>query len=91
MKFKNFCQNIKNSLIVSYLFAEEQISGKTNIYLVHCIKTFEGPAQWRSGYFCVLYFSVPGVTGLDPGCGPTPCSSGHAVVASHIQIEEDWH
>ena len=29
---------------------------------------------------------------LDPGHGPTHCSSSHAVEASHIQkLEEDWH
>ena len=27
----------------------------------------------------------PGFAGLDPGHGPTHCSSGHVVAASHIE------
>ena len=33
----------------------------------------------------MLLFSGPGFPGLDPGRGPTHCSSSHAVVASHIE------
>ena len=47
--------------------------------------TCEGPAQWSSGYVCALRFHGLRFMGLDPGCGPTYCSSSHSVVVSHIE------
>ena len=44
-----------------------------------------GPAPWHSGWVHALCFGGPGFWGLDPRCGPTHCSSSHAVVASHMQ------
>ena len=38
-----------------------------------------------------LCFVGPGFVGLGPGCGPIHHSPSHAVVASHIKIEEGWH
>ena len=37
------------------------------------------------GVEVTLRFGGPGFAGLDPGCGPTHCSSSHAVAASHLK------
>ena len=42
-------------------------------------------AQWCSSKVRALCFIGPRFAGLDPGRGPTHCSSSHAVAASHIQ------
>ena len=46
---------------------------------------------WSRGLlvkFSTLCFGSPGSV---PGCESTPLISSHAVAATHIQIEEDWH
>ena len=48
------------------------------------ILKFMGLAWWHNGYVQVLCFSSLDFAGLDPGHGPTCCSSSHAVVVSHI-------
>ena len=49
------------------------------------LKLPTGVAQWRSGWVHALHFGCPGFVGSDPGHGPMHCSSGYAVVASHMQ------
>lgn len=44
-------------------------------------------ARWHSGHVHKLHLGGLGFAGLDPGQGPTHCSSGPAVVVSHIQNE----
>ena len=41
-----------------------------------------GLTQWHSGSIHAICFGGPGFLGLDPGCGPTHCLSGHDAVAS---------
>ena len=47
-----------------------------------------GQAWWHSDQVHMLDFSGPGWACLDPECGPTHCSSSHAVAECHIQNRE---